>query len=773
MNKFRKLKQSIDMFIGTLITVALLLGVVVAMTAHVYKEAKGDGFEGLHLETQQIKRNLNLQMLSDRENLITMANFASELYEKGEGYDLLFSSFEKIGLFDNIGLILPDDTVLTKNGVSDASGMISFKEEAAKGAYITGRVESLTFPGLQVVRSCVPVVSKDGETVAVLYGLIRLDTLKERYADDAEAINAKLYVIEGGTGNYIIDTRHESIGSITVLEASSFEDGYSYDKLIEDISNGQSGYCAYMAQTGNELLYAHYSPLDFSDWQIMLSQPEDVVFADARSTSNYLTSMAAVIILIMIFYILFLIVVERKKLKINVTASSVRRRLLEINQQFDKIYDALKMIAEFSGSRSAFVMDTYGEEYNYIMPSLKDKELTGDERKYFVKTLLNFAAKQRTEQGATVRVAELVTNNRFSKIDPEFRGFLKEHNIEKVLFAVVVTNSSNISVIGVINPKKSQANELVRDVAVCFSMAVHNNKYLARTEEMAFGDALTGVRNRMAYKNDIGYINEKECKDLICVYIDVNELHYFNGQYGHAAGDQMLVFIAEAVKYEFSEENVYRMGGDEFLVLARGIGVDAVTEKMRVATRKIEEMKYHISYGIKQIEENMPIEEMVNEAEKIMRDAKARYYQNREVKKIPRLSERKMEADFTGIKEIDAFISVMSVTCLGIFCVSHKADKSTQILSPAYFSDMIEAEGSFTGAVRKYTHELVKPEYHRALFSLLDYEDLGRQLSGGVSTKVTYTKIDGEAVALSVYSNAEKPDDDIDTVWVFEKAETV
>ena len=47
MNKFRKLKQSIDMFIGTLITVALLLGVVVAMTAHVYKAAKEDGFEGL------------------------------------------------------------------------------------------------------------------------------------------------------------------------------------------------------------------------------------------------------------------------------------------------------------------------------------------------------------------------------------------------------------------------------------------------------------------------------------------------------------------------------------------------------------------------------------------------------------------------------------------------------------------------------------------------------------------------------------------------------
>jgi len=771
MNKFSNFRQPFVKFTWTLLTVALLITVIFLMLSNTFSYSESECYEKLHLETKQIKKNINTQMLSDRENLITMSNFASNLYENGDSYGLLFESFEKIGLFEDIGILTPDGHFLTRFGKMDVSDAISFEEESARGQYVSGRVTDLVDKNREVVRSCVPVKDSADRTVAILYGVINLDVLEEKFADDAKDVGAELYVVEGGSGNYIIDTKHEKLGNITYLASSTFKDGYSYDDMIENLTLGQSGYTAFVTKNGGELFYSHYAPLEFSDWQIMLAQPEEVVFAGAIATSNYLVLMAAVIILIMIGYILLIVISERKTLKINATASKVRKALLEINQQFDKLYDALKTITRYAGARSTFVVDTYSDAYEYTVSSHKDKLITGVDRQYFISRILRYASAQRGNNGAAIYICEISPKTRLDRDDEEFGSFMRIHGIEKVCFAVVLNNTSNTSVLGVINPKNHLIVNLLREIAICFSMAIHNKKYLSRTEEMALTDALTGVKNRMAYKQDIRQLEAKPESGFACVYIDVNELHYFNAQYGHSAGDQMLSYIAEALKEEFPDGSIYRMGGDEFLVFSDGIGEDELREKLADANNRIEEMKYHISIGVERGDGVTDIEELVNKAEKLMYDEKARYYQGKEVHKISRLANRRMEAYFTGIKEIDAYISVISVHCLGVFCVSHKIDKSVQVLSPSYFSEMLEESHSFTEAMRHYIHDVVKPEYHRILFSFLDYATLEHQFADGTNPKVTYTKIDGENVTLSIYSNSEKHDDDIDSVWVFEKEE--
>ena len=148
-NKARYIHKRI---ISTVAVASLLVSMLLLMVNYIYNTAEDEAFEGLHVETKEIKDNIKLQMVSDRENLTTMANFASKLYSDGEGYDLLFKSYEAIGLIENIGILTRDNKFITRVGQFDST-QVNFSQEVAKGEYISGRVADITTPDREVVRS--------------------------------------------------------------------------------------------------------------------------------------------------------------------------------------------------------------------------------------------------------------------------------------------------------------------------------------------------------------------------------------------------------------------------------------------------------------------------------------------------------------------------------------------------------------------------------------------------------------------------------------------
>ena len=179
-NTYEKKAASRNNIFYTIATIIMLCVIFLTMVVSFYSKAKNDAYENLHVQTKQIKDDLTLQLKSDRENLITMASFAAKVYADGDNYSIMFESFKPIGLFDSIGILNPDNTFITKDGTKDLNGKISFEEEAALGMHITGRVPSRSIEGKDVVRSAVPITI-DGETVGILYGIMLLETLGEKY----------------------------------------------------------------------------------------------------------------------------------------------------------------------------------------------------------------------------------------------------------------------------------------------------------------------------------------------------------------------------------------------------------------------------------------------------------------------------------------------------------------------------------------------------------------------------------------------------------------
>jgi diguanylate cyclase (GGDEF)-like protein len=102
-------------------------------------------------------------------------------------------------------------------------------------------------------------------------------------------------------------------------------------------------------------------------------------------------------------------------------------------------------------------------------------------------------------------------------------------------------------------------------------------------------DSLTGLPNHaLAIERLHGACNKsrEEGEGLALISIDIHQFKSINNTYGHAAGDTLLKSIAGRLRHGLSESDlVARTGGDEFLVLLRGIRRAAHAES---ALRRLE-----------------------------------------------------------------------------------------------------------------------------------------------------------------------------------------
>ena len=761
---YERKKHKQTNIIQTIITVVLLCTVFLTMVSYFYKSAENEAYENLHVQTKQIKDDMQLQLLSDRENLATMANFAAKLYSDGESYNLMFESFKPIGLIENIGILNPDNTFVTKTGSVNLDGKISFEEEKEKGEYISGRVPDLTRDNYEIIRSAVPIKNGD-DVVGILYGVIKLDVIGKKYNKMAKELDAQLFVYDKKSGDLVIDTINNKLGNISFLKDREYNKGYSYEKMMES----DKGYTSFVSAYTGEDLYVHYSTLEELGWMITLARYESQVFANTHTLSQILLTAFLIMVTIMVLYTLILMANEKRRNYVMMCASNIRKFLLEINQQQNNISKALKQVCLFAGARSAIFFDTDGEDYNYSMPEFENVILYGEERKYFISEILHYAAELHKINRSTVGFMCIRPNEHLAKTNLKFFDFLKNHNIHEVSFAAVTNKDNHATVLGSINPKKSKATRiLLEEIAVCFSISIYNKKHLSKTEIAATTDSLTGVSNRVTYKKDLLIFDEMKPDMFSCIYIDVNELHLRNNKYGHAAGDEMLLYIANTLKEVFFGHHIYRMGGDEFLVFVKDSEQEVVKKNIEILIGQLKPMDYHIAIGMSYRTQNSNTEEMVKEAEIRMYEAKAQYYQNKEQQSVSKAEDKGYVQVKTGIREIDAMISMMKEHYNGIYRVSLETDKAHRILMPAYLG-YNEDEEHFSKLLAKYIEETVDPDFHRAIMSFLNYDALKRQLLDGNIPKITYKKTNGETVILSVYKLSDREDFVSETLWVFAK----
>lgn len=119
--------------------------------------------------------------------------------------------------------------------------------------------------------------------------------------------------------------------------------------------------------------------------------------------------------------------------------------------------------------------------------------------------------------------------------------------------------------------KVSMINRMATFIKVTTTELEEANRKLS---EMAVVDGLTGVGNKTAYLQKIHSLDDaiRRGTASFTVYVfDLNGLKEINDKYGHESGDMAITDAAEALKAVFGKENLYRIGGDEFIAVFDGM----------------------------------------------------------------------------------------------------------------------------------------------------------------------------------------------------------
>lgn len=95
-------------------------------------------------------------------------------------------------------------------------------------------------------------------------------------------------------------------------------------------------------------------------------------------------------------------------------------------------------------------------------------------------------------------------------------------------------------------------------------------------------DPLTGLLNRKALENRVRELSQQPVSapaSIGLVSCDLDHFKRVNDEAGHPAGDRVLKQIAEVMRGELRAfELAYRIGGEEFLILIPGLGLEETTE---------------------------------------------------------------------------------------------------------------------------------------------------------------------------------------------------
>ncbi|OUS38880.1 hypothetical protein A9R01_02735 ['Osedax' symbiont bacterium Rs2_46_30_T18] len=273
-----------------------------------------------------------------------------------------------------------------------------------------------------------------------------------------------------------------------------------------------------------------------------------------------------------------------------------------------------------------------------------------DDRVLFNRVIANDARLRMMEQRALAHVLRENTNPlkniELSASELQSEGYLRlnlemmsllnkllesiNHRFQKQIGEVVVESTGMIYTIPAIL--------IVNLLLLLVSFVFINNKmqdYHTELEGMSFKDFLTGVHNRK-YLMEAGpfllSLNRREKTQVAVLMVDIDKFKAVNDQFGHDAGDEVLVAFSKTISKRMRKGDIFsRFGGEEFVLMlnnVRSVGAEHFANELRIQLSRQSlqcssgAICYTVSIGMVISDEDSDLNQLISRADEALYRAK-------------------------------------------------------------------------------------------------------------------------------------------------------
>lgn len=212
--------------------------------------------------------------------------------------------------------------------------------------------------------------------------------------------------------------------------------------------------------------------------------------------------------------------------------------------------------------------------------------------------------------------------------DPLQYENLKRQDIYSLVVVPLYDDGVVIGFYGVDNPPGKSldyASNMLQIMGHFIVSSLKRRDLMRQLEKMSYSDQLTGLGNRYAVERFVRNVEKKA--SIGVVYCDITGLKRVNDESGHEAGDQLILRARDLLMDFWREYAVFRIGGDEMLVLASGIDRQSFLEQIRQMKEHMQDHRVVVAVGaVWKPEATDTIDYLMTESEQLMYEDKAAYY---------------------------------------------------------------------------------------------------------------------------------------------------
>ena len=222
---------------------------------------------------------------------------------------------------------------------------------------------------------------------------------------------------------------------------------------------------------------------------------------------------------------------------------------------------------------------------------------------------------------------------------PAVYAALKPQGISALAVGPIAMDGQVTGFLGVDNPDSRLLpllTPLLNVIGYFAATLIKRRDLLRRLHELSYHDQLTGALNRNALAEQYTTLSAR-CLGVL--YCDVTGLKRVNDALGHEAGDQMLCHCYTLIRDSLGCCQVYRSGGDEFIVLCPGCPAEEFDEMVQRLRRRIRRDEYHVAVGQAWSDQQpLDLEQLIIQADQRMYRDKRDYYRANRI--LPEVEQR-------------------------------------------------------------------------------------------------------------------------------------